>query len=293
MRALLLVGLPVLLDALKARPVNHRSAVDLLEESTDLDQAVEALESSRLEKKEKKWNWKEASEESKTEWAIVLKRYVLADMTVYELSRHFGEALPTGTLPTGTGPTGTGTDQREALDVAQKKLVRLKSNLQRAVLDQNTSDATAADMQKSRKSNLLTVHEKRVLAEEHKREQYAFFAIEASSQDALEKATELLQALETLQAQPVKAQPSWSSIVAAPATPKPTYMSLLNVTNATQATQSQQPKKATALRGAKPTVAALYQNFEEVAKTFHGDLGTFESMQSKALTNLLAMPSSF
>merc|ERR1719487_2818476 len=93
-RALLLLGLPALLDALKAKPVSRRSSVDLLEESEESDQALEVLESSRLEKKEKKWNWKEAAEESKTEWAIVLKRYVLADMTVFELGRHFGEALP-------------------------------------------------------------------------------------------------------------------------------------------------------------------------------------------------------
>lgn len=277
--ALLLVGFPAGLDGLKARSTNPAPAVDLLEENARPGQALDLLE----KKKEKKWNWKEASEESKTEWAIVLKRYVLADMTVYELARHFGEALPSGADAT----TG---DQQEALGLAEKKLARLKYSLERAVLDQNTSDVTAGDMQKARKTNLLTAHEMRVLAQEHKREQNGFFAVEASGQDVLEKASELMQAVqEASKVQPAKAQPSWSSIVAAPEpkpTPKPTYSSMLNMT---QAAPNSTHKNATA--AAKPTVAALFQKFEEAAKTLHGDLGNFESMQSKAITNLLAMPS--
>jgi len=280
--ALRLLGLPVFLDALVVKPVAPALAVDLLEETANPGQALDLLEKEWISRKQqKKWNWKEASEESKTEWAIVLKRYVLADMTVYELSRQFGEALPNS-----AGPATE--DQQEALGLADKKLARLRSNLERAVLDQNTSDATAVDMQTARKTNFLTVHEKRLLAEEHKREQYGFFAIEASGQDVLEKATELLQVLQAQQAQPTKAQPSWSSIVAAPATPKATYMSLLN---ATQAVPTSAHNNATALRRAKPTIAAFFQNFEEVAKVLHRDLGSFESMQKKAVMNLLAMPS--
>jgi len=274
------LGLPVLLDALKAKSVKSGSPVELLDETANPGQALDLLEERKIEKK--KWNWKEASEESKTEWAIVLKRYVLADMTVYELVRHFSEALPSG----DSAASGVPGDQSEALDMAQKKLARLRSSLERAVLDQNTSDATAGDMQIARKTNYLTVHEKRILAQEHKREQYGFFAIQASAQDVLSKATELMQAMQAVQAQPKKAQPSWSSIVAAPPTPKPTYVSMLN---ATQAAPSSAHKNATALRGAKPTIGALFAKFQEVAKTLHADLGNFESMQSKAITNFLAL----
>lgn len=281
--ALLLLGLPVFLDALVVKSAVPTIVVDLLEETANPGQALDLLEKEWFSKKkeQKKWNWKEASEESKTEWAIVLKRYVLADMTVYELSRHFGEALP------GTAGA-TIEDQHDALAWADKKLAKLKSNLERAVLDQNTSDATAVDMQTARKTNLLTVHEKRLLAEEHKREQYGFFAIEASGQDVLEKASEVLQTLQAQQAQPTKAQPSWSSIVAAPATPKPTYMSMLN---ATQAVAKPAHNNATAIQGAKPTAAALFQNFENAAKVLHREMGNFESMRAKSITNLLAMPS--
>jgi len=284
---LLLLGLPVFLDALVVKSgVLPTIAVDLLEETANPGQALDLLEKEWISKKkeQKKWNWKQASEESKTEWAIVLKRYVLADMTVYELSRHFGEALPST-----AGPTTE--DQRDALGWADKKLARLTSNLERAVLDQNTSDATAVDMQIARKTNLLTVHEKRLLADEHKREQYGFFAIEASGQDVLQKAAELLQILQAEQAQPTKAQPSWSSIVAAPAapaTPKTTYLSMLN---ATQAVPTSAHNNATAIRGAKPTAAALFQNFEDAAKVLHREMGNFESMRAKSIASLLAMPS--
>lgn len=266
--------LPVLLHALKTAPGTSPAALDLLEKDTRPGQELDLLEQK---KEKKKWNWKEASEESKTEWAIVLKRYVLSDMVTFELGRHFGEALP------GTSTAG---DRQEALDMVRSKLARLESNLKKAVLDQNTSDATAGDMQKESKSNLLTMHEKRILADEHKREQYGFFAVEASSQDVLEKAKELLQALETNQTSSHKEQPSWSSIVAAPSTPKPTYMSILNVTNATQNSTG---GNATSLRGSKLTVEALFAQFGEACNTFHADLGRFESMRSKALTSLLSV----
>lgn len=274
---------PVLLNALKISTPSSVKALDLLEESVDPTQALDLLE---RKKEDKKWNWKEASEESKTEWAIVLKRYVLADMTVFELGRHFGEALPSA---------ASAGEQREALDKAKVKLARLESNLEKAVLDQNTSDATAADMQKNLKNNLLTVHEKRILAQEHKREQYGFFAVEASCQDVLEKAKELLQVLEVSQQEkPKKEEPSWSSIVAAPSTPKPTYMSMLNATEAVpNATQSNTTANTTAASGSKPeTIEMIFKRFADASKTFHADLGNFESMQSKAITNLLAMTSS-
>jgi len=279
--------LPVLSGALSISPTSSERALDLLEETANPGQALDLLEKETIEKKkeQKKWNWKEASEESKTEWAIVLKRYVLADMTVFELGRHFGEALPSSSPEE---------DRHEALDKARAKLTRLESNLEKAVLDQNTSDTTAGDMQKARKDNLLTVHEKRILAQEHKREQYGYFAIEASGQDVLEKAKELMQILDAKQAQPIKAQPSWSSIVAAPATPKPTYMSMLNATekelNATEPATNATQSNATALRGSKPSpVEALFTKFQDACQTFHTDLGNFESMQSKAITTLLSM----
>lgn len=262
--------LPISLEALLAPPARSAHALDLIEEK-------------KIEKKKKKkWNWKEASEESKTEWAIVLKRYVMVDMTLFELGRYLGEASQSA---------NSEDEQNIALDKARKKMTRLKANLEKAVLDQNTSDATAGDMQKNCNTNLLTVHEKRILAEEHKREQYGFFAVEASGQDVMEKATELLTTLGTKQTQQKHTSPSWSSIVAAPPTPEPTYMSMLNLThdvpNSTQSNATA-PRQAN-LRGASASVGMMFQRFEQASKTFHADLGNFEAMQSKAITNLLAI----
>jgi len=235
--------------------------------------------SRRVRKRTKKWHWKDATEESKTEWNIVTKRYVLADMTVFELSRHFGEAMP---------GVGSMEDQQEALHEACLKLARLQANLEKAVLDQNTSDATAGDMQRTNKNNFLTAHEKRVLADEHKREQYGFFAVEASGQDVLEKAKELMQALEaTAQGEQNKTQPSWSSIVAVPTTPKPTYMSMMNMTEVMpNATHS---KNTTAKQRPKPSVEALFAQFDAASQSLHADLGRFETMQSRAITSSLSV----
>lgn len=280
--ALALVGLPIFLEALVTPPASPAHALDLIEETK-----VE-------KKKKKKWNWKDASEESKTEWAIVLKRYTMVDLTLFELGRYFFEASQS----VGAAGGQQAVDD-DPLVKARTKFARLTSNLEKAVLDQNTSDATAGDMQKNCKTNLLTVHEKRILAEEHKREQYGYFAVEASGQDVMEKAGELLAALEAKHSQKKKPSPSWSSIVAAPPTPAPTYMSMLNATtqelNATTQdapNTTQNNTKATRqanLRGASATVGTMLQAFEEASKTFHNDLANFEAMQSKAITNLLAM----
>jgi len=279
--AIAVLGLPVLLHALKI-PTTPSDSVGLLEESVNPGKALEFLEQRVIKKK---WNWQEASEESKTEWAIVLKRYRLADLTLFEMDRHLGEAIGVTGVPTAE-------DKKEALELARAKFAKLSHHLELAIGDQNTSDTTAVDMQKVSRTNLLTTHQKRVLADEHKREQYGYFAIEASGQDVLEKASELFQALDVKKPQPKKVESSWGSIVAAPvATPAPkvTYMSLLNVTveAAPNATQS----SGNARSVSKPTVADIFKRFEGVAKVYHKDLGSFESMQSKAITNFLSISS--
>lgn len=254
-----LVGLQAPSDALILDRGRPQQQLDLLEKRKNV---------------KKKWNWKEASEESKTEWAIVLKRYTLVDLTLFELARHFGEALSAGQQQDSAD---------EAVGKARSKLTKMQSYLEKAILDQNTSDATAGDMQIDRKTNLLTAHEKRILAEEHKREQYGFFAVEASGQDVLQQASALLKELDVKQQQPP--QPSWSSIVSAPPAPKVTYMSILSSTNSSTNSSHTVPGNTTSHTNAQ----TLFQKFEEASQTFHRDLGSFESMQAKAVTNLLAI----
>lgn len=242
---------------------------------------------------ERRWDWKEASEESRTEWSIVLKRYVLVDMTLFELGRHFEEALPAS--PAGASGTSTTVDE-DALATARLKVERLQSNLEKAVLDQNTSDATAGDMQKDGRTNFLTRREKRILAEEHKREQFGFFAVEASGQDVLQQAVGLLQALEAAAKRP---QPSWGSIVAAadaPAKTKSGYPSLLptagqNAARAAVKAAGLPPHNATQAkpRSAATTVRDLFGRFQEASQTFHKDMANFQALQSKAVTNLLTL----
>jgi len=252
-------------------PVKPRQSLDLLAKKSVL----------------KKWNWKEASDESRTEWGIVLKRYILIDMSLYELGRHLGESLP---VKPSTGGEKALVDE-DALKMAQVKLERVQSNLQKALLDQNTSDTTTEDMQKERKGNELTVHQKRILRDEHKREQSGFFAVEASGQDVLQQASAIMQALEVWSQ---KAQPSWRSIVPA-LVPKSAYASIFPkmrgptgpLHNGTVGELV--PSHQSTTKQAAPSVQSLYQKFQEAARNYHRDLGNFEAMQKQAITNFLSL----
>lgn len=215
---------------------------------------------SLLTRKQRKWSWRTASEESKTEWAIVTKRYVMVDTTLFELERHLDEGLEAST-------GGDREAAKESLGQAQARLDKMRSNLERAVTDQNTSDATSLDMQKQRSGDHLTADERLVLSDEQKREREGFFAVEASGQDVLQKATILLQAImkEEEHTTSPRGKPSWRNIVNA--TPEV----------APQPSLDRRPSLLAA-----PSAAELFQKYREAAKAFHEDLGDFEAMQQKA-----------
>jgi len=241
----------------------------------------------------KKWNWKEASEETKTEWGIVLKRYVMVDMSLFELERHFGEAMD------AVGNSSSDEERRqqladfdEALAASRKKLDKMANNLKAAEDDQNTSDGTSGDMQIERKGGQLSASQKKALSEEHHREQYGFFAIEASGQDVLMQATALQQALESRRN--ASKHSSWMSIVPE----APAYANVAAV--ATPSAKSQQGGNSTAAQktapGAEktdkqgpPTIASLLSKYQASSQAFHTDLGSFEDAQRKAFTNLLSL----
>ncbi|CAK0793420.1 unnamed protein product, partial [Prorocentrum cordatum] len=171
-----------------------------------------ASSASLLDKGQRKWNWESASEETKTEWGIVLKRYVMFDMNLLELEHRWDLAMPSAAAGAGPGAAGAADEQ---LEKVQAKVAKLHDNLEKAVLDQNTSDSTAEDMQRDIRTNHLTKEQKRTLREEHQRERFGFFAVEASAQDVLSQATALVQAIAARRARPSQ---SWASIVPAPAT---------------------------------------------------------------------------
>lgn len=231
----------------------------------------------------RKWNWKEASEETKTEWGIVLKRYVMVDLMLFELERKFEEAMPAP-----GGADGHLVVDEDALEATRKRLAKVKMNLDKAVLDQNTSDATSADMQKVRKNDHLSAAEKKALWKEHLSERYGFFAVEASAQDVLQQAGALQQALETTHNATAQIL-SWSSIVnntKAPPVP-PLAPASTTVANGTAASP---PRGLLAKKKNATSIAEFFQMYQAAAQTFHTDIGNFETMQRKAFTNLLAVP---
>lgn len=242
-----------------------------------------AWSTNLLEKGKKKWNWKTASEETKTEWGIVLKRYVMFDMNLLQLEHLWDEALPSEAVGTSGGDSKV---DDESLARIKAKVAKLQDNLEKAVLDQNTSDTTADDMQRDIRSNYLTKAEKTKLREGHQRERYGFFSVEASAQDVFSQASSLLQAISAQSSKPAQ---SWASIVPAPTA----YPSLL--TNATElraaaaivrgSANSTQNSTAGSKGGggdAPETLSALLAKYHEVVKTFRTDLGNFQNMQKKA-----------
>merc|ERR1719160_1412747 len=80
-----------------------------------------------------RWDWKEASDESKTEWGIVLRRFYMVDTLCFQLQRLLSETLGLN----GNSDSGlTG----ESLKNIEHVLAKAKRNLQKAEEDQSTSD---------------------------------------------------------------------------------------------------------------------------------------------------------
>lgn len=233
-----------------------------------------------LEKGQRRWNWKAASEESKTEWGIVLKRYVMFDMALLELEHLWDEGFPATTGASSTRPTF----DDDTLAKIRAKVDKLHLDLEKAVLDQSTSDSTADDMQKDMRSNHLTKAEKQTLRAEHQRERYGFFSVEASAQDVVSKANAMLQALDTQRAMPAS---SWASILPAPTA----YPSLLANGTVMRGRRPGNPNVRNKTSPAGPTdpIGTLFQKYHETVKTFRTDLGNFQNMQQKATTNMLVI----
>jgi len=109
----------------------------------------------------RRWDWKSASEESLTEWSIVLRRYYMVDMELGDLMRRFGEVLPP--------PEGAKQEELKPDDVARirSKVDKLSANLEAALADQRVSDGTFGNMEVDKK---LSPKQKQALFDEHKEE---------------------------------------------------------------------------------------------------------------------------
>merc|ERR1719456_1718926 len=88
----------------------------------------------------KRWVWKEASEEGKTEWGIVLKRFKSADMHLTDMERHFDDVM-----------SGQYDNLHAGYDMLLTKLHKhfdkFGSSLEGASADQHTDDSTFGQME--------------------------------------------------------------------------------------------------------------------------------------------------
>merc|ERR1719356_2189712 len=153
-------------------------------------------------------------------------------MTLLELEHRWDGAMPSAAVGAGLAAAG---GAEEPLGKIEAKVAKLHEHLEKAVLDQNTSDSTAEDMQRDIRTNHLTKEQKRTLREEHQRERFGFFAVEASAQDVFSQASALVQAITASRARPSQ---SWASIVPAPTA----YPALL--ANASEVRVAEPPARA-------------------------------------------------
>lgn len=204
-----------------------------------------------------RWHWKEASDESKTEWGIVLKRFFMADTLLWQFEHHVREALP-----------GEATEGPPALDKARAKLQKVAANLDEAKGDQDTSDSTFGDMQVDKS---LTDAERLTLREQYKTEQHGFFAADTSGREALRLARELVDL--------VSSNDSKSKSVPLHGNSTAHDVAVVNATG------------AAARPGSSPGDAfdQAFRKYQDSAATFHSAVTAFETDQHRALANLLAL----
>jgi hypothetical protein len=218
----------------------------------------------------KRWDWKEASDESKTEWGIVLKRCYMVDTLFFQLQRLLSETL-------GLREDSVPELSKVTMKHIQKVMVKVDMNLKKATEDQHTSDVTFANMEKDSKVNKLTAQERRSLLEEHNRERHGFSVVAVDAQTALQNAQDFLCTLQACSHPGVNS----SHVCGNDTSVNKTLLSKPgNVTTANRTLLSRPCESVKDLK-------ALLQKFETSAATFHQDVLNFEAAQHKALAKLL------
>lgn len=112
----------------------------------------------------RRWNWKTASAESVTEWAIVLRRYHLVSMDLSNLLTQLIFLLPVNPV-TGDAQPGMAGGGAER---AHAKVEKICQNVVAGMRDQNVSDATFRTMEADK---ALRTSQQRALLAEHAEKQ--------------------------------------------------------------------------------------------------------------------------
>lgn len=223
-----------------------------------------------------RWDWNAASEESKTEWGIVLKRYYLVDTLFFELQRRLSDTL-------GLKDDISSDLSEDSLKHIQKVMTKAQTNLKIAEEDQNTSDATFASMEKHSKANKLTEQEKKSLVEEHDRERHGFSVLAGHGKSVMQNAEDFLFILKACVHQEAKVNKT----------------SLLKSINETVPAKSDAIFNRTSLSKVKlytnrsksmiKDLKSVLQKYQKGAEAFHKEVVNFEAAQHKALSKLLAV----
>jgi len=229
----------------------------------------------------KRWDWKTASDEAITEWAIELRRYNMVDMELNDMVVRLSLVLP---IDPTTGEARPNPDQSE-VEHMRKKANKIQSELDGAASSQHVADETFADMEGDTQ---FTLKDKQKLSDEHSKELLKFQDLARSGHEALHQALAILKLFDKAALAPAQAQTSDfpgrapAARQAAGTHPK---------VNATVGIGNTNLVSAFATRAAASPIVQMYNHFKEASDAFSAKRGQFvrETRESKA--QLLAVRS--
>lgn len=229
----------------------------------------------------KKWDWKTASDETLTEWAIELRRYNMVDMQLNDMVVGLSLVLPVD--PT-TGEARPNPDQGE-VEHMRKKAGKIQSQLDGAAYDQKVADETFGNMEGDYE---LNAKQKQTLFDEHTKEVHKSQDLAGSGHEALRQALAILKLFD-------KATPTTAVLSTSNSTSRANASSKLvdaqPKRNATAVGNGTSLADIAAARAAASPVVQMYNGFKDASDAFRAKRAEFAQEARESKSQLLAVKS--
>lgn len=225
-----------------------------------------------------RWDFKSATEEMRTEWGIVLRRYYMVDMEMTDISLKLSELLP----EEGQGPMSIDAQDVQMLD---RKVTKLATNLENARRDLEVSENTISNMEVDQQ---LDAQSRDALIKEHEQQQDRAESLSHLGEVALTAAKALLSRVAALGGGPASS----------PAARAPLATAMPAKVNASQLLTAKAPAAGMRSAGATPSsqgavsesapLAPGIESFRAAAKAFQEQRAKLEEGARAASARLLA-----
>lgn len=226
--------------------------------------------------RKKKWDWKTASDETLTEWAIELRRYNMVDMQLNDMVVGLSLVLPVD--PT-TGEARPNPDQGE-VEHMRKKAGKIQSQLDGAAYDQKVADETFGNMEGDSE---LNAKQKQTLFDEHTKEVHKSQDLAGSGHEALRQALAILKLFD-------KATPTTAVLSTSNSTSRANVDAQPKL-NATAVGNGTSLADIAAARAAASPVVQMYNSFKDASDAFRAKRAEFAQEARESKSQLLAVKS--